>query len=108
MAITLTDAAIEKVKLFLESRGKGIGLRLGLNTAVCAGMAYILEFADERKPGDYLFDQKGVKILVDPKSFFYLDGTVLDYITDGENERFKFNNPNEGASCECGDSFYVD
>lgn len=108
MAIKLTDIAVEKVEEFLKSRGKGIGLRLGLSTADCAGMAYILEFADEKKPGDYMFDQKGVKILVDPKSFFYLDGTVLDYIVDGENAGFKFNNPNEGTSCECGDSFFVE
>jgi len=107
MAITLTDAAATRVKAFLENRGSGVGLRLGVKTSGCSGMAYVLEFADQADPEDQVFEDKGVKILIDPKSLVYLDGTELDYAKEGLNEGFKFNNPNVKDSCGCGESFTV-
>ena len=107
MAITLTDAAAARVKAFLENRGSGVGLRLGVKTSGCSGMAYVLEFADQPDPDDQVFEDKGVKILIDPKSLVYLDGTELDYAKEGLNEGFKFNNPNVKDSCGCGESFTV-
>jgi iron-sulfur cluster assembly protein len=107
MSITLTDAAAARVKAFLENRGSGVGLRLGVKTSGCSGMAYVLEFADEIQPEDHVFEDHGVKVLVDPKSFIYLDGTELDFAKEGLNEGFKFNNPNEKDSCGCGESFTV-
>ncbi len=107
MAITLTDAAAEHVVHFIENRGKGEALRLGVKTNGCSGMAYVLEFADKTDEDDNVFEDKGVKILVDPKSLIYIDGTELDYGREGLNEGFKFNNPNVKDSCGCGESFNV-
>ena len=107
MTITLTDAAAERVKAFLDNRGKGVGLRLGVKTSGCSGMAYIIEFADEIDSSDEVFEDKGVQVLVDKKSLIYLDGTELDYGKEGLNEGFKFNNPNVKDSCGCGESFTV-
>lgn len=107
MTITLTQAAAEHVKAFLTNRGKGVGLRLGVKTSGCSGMAYILEFADEIDDTDEVFEDKGVRVLVDKKSLIYLDGTELDYGKEGLNEGFKFNNPNVKDSCGCGESFTV-
>lgn len=107
MAITLTETAAERVKTFLENRGKGIGLRLGIKTSGCSGMAYVLEFIDELEEGDQVFESQGVKIIVDPKSLLYIDGTELDYGKEGLNEGFKFNNPNVKDQCGCGESFTV-
>ncbi len=107
MAISLTDNAAERVRDFLANRGKGIGLRLGVRTSGCSGMAYVLEFADEIAPEDEVFESNGVKIIVDPKSLIYLDGTELDYGKEGLNEGFKFNNPNVKDECGCGESFTV-
>jgi len=107
MAVNLTAAAATRVQKFLASRGKGIGLRLGVKTSGCSGMAYTLEFVDEAAPEDIVFDSNGVKVLVDPTSLVYLDGTELDYAKEGLNEGFKFNNPNAQASCGCGESFSV-
>lgn len=107
MAITLTEPAAERVKNFLSNRGKGIGLRLGVKTMGCSGMAYVLEFVDEMNPEDTVFEDAGVTVIVDPKSLVYLDGTELDYARDGLNEGFKFNNPKEKAACGCGESFTV-
>ncbi len=107
MAITLTDAAADRVKAFLKNRGKGVGLRLGVKTSGCSGMAYVLEFVDQAEPDDNVFEDKGVTVLVDPKSFLYLDGTELDYAKEGLNEGFQFNNPNVKDSCGCGESFTV-
>ncbi len=107
MAITLTDTAAERVKAFLENRGKGIGLRLGVKTTGCSGMAYVLEFADEVEDEDQVFESHGIKIIVDPKSLLYLDGTELDYGKEGLNEGFRFNNPNVKDTCGCGESFTV-
>jgi iron-sulfur cluster assembly protein len=107
MAITLTDAAAERVKAFLDNRGKGIGLRLGIKTSGCSGMAYVLEFIDDLSEGDEVFESHGLKIIVDKKSLLYIDGTELDYGKEGLNEGFKFNNPNVKDQCGCGESFTV-
>ena len=107
MAITLTDAAANRVKDFLDQRGKGVGLRLGVRTSGCSGMAYVLEFVDQVEDTDSVFEQHGVKVIVDQKSLVYLDGTELDFARDGLNEGFKFNNPNVKDACGCGESFNV-
>ncbi|MFM8339617.1 MAG: iron-sulfur cluster assembly protein IscA, partial [Fluviibacter sp.] len=88
-------------------RGKGIGLRLGVRTAGCSGMAYKLEYVDELNSEDLVFESNGVKIVIDPKSLAYLDGTELDFTREGLNEGFKFNNPNVKDECGCGESFHV-
>ncbi len=107
MAITLSDNAAQRIKTFLANRGKGVGLRLGVKTTGCSGLAYVLEFVDEVAPEDAVFEAKGVTIIIDPKSLVYLDGTELDYGKDGLNEGFKFNNPNVKDTCGCGESFTV-
>src|SRR5574344_2035591 len=107
MAVTMTEAATERVKKFLQSRGKGVGLRLGVKTSGCSGMAYVLEFVDDLQPEDTVFEEQGVKIVVDSKSLAYLDGTELDFAKEGLNEGFKFNNPNVKGACGCGESFTV-
>ncbi len=107
MTITLTDRAAKHVSGFLAKRGKGVGLRVGVRTSGCSGLAYKLEFADAVNPEDVLFETNGVKILVDPKSLPYVDGTELDYAREGLNEGFKFNNPNTKDQCGCGESFNV-
>ena len=107
MAISLTPAAATRVEKFLASRGKGIGLRLGVKTTGCSGMAYTLEFVDDMQPEDTSFDSHGVKVIVDPKSLAYIDGTELDFTKEGLNEGFKFNNPNVKDECGCGESFTV-
>jgi len=107
MAITMTDAAVKRVQNFLEKRGKGVGLRLGVRTSGCSGMAYVLEFVDEMHEGDTVFESQGVRIVVDQKSLVYLDGTELDFVKEGLNEGFRFNNPNVRGECGCGESFSV-
>ena len=107
MAITLTDAAADRVKTFIDNRGKGIGLRLGVRTTGCSGMAYVLGFADEVDEADVVFEDNDVKVIVDPKSLVYLDGTELDFGKEGLNEGFKFKNPNVKDECGCGESFNV-
>ena len=108
MAVTLTEAAAQHVARYLAKRGKGIGLRLGVRTTGCSGLAYKLEYADDvRSPRTVVFESHGVKVLVDPKSLPYIDGTELDFVREGLNEGFKFNNPNEKDRCGCGESFSV-
>jgi len=107
MAITLTEVAADRVKSFLDNRGKGVGLRLGIKTHGCSGMAYVMEFADEIEDTDNVFETQGLKIIVDPKSLVYLDGTEMDFAKEGLNEGFKFTNPNESGECGCGESFTV-
>jgi len=107
MAVTLTERAATHISNFITKRGKGVGLRLGVRTSGCSGMAYTLEFADEIADDDEQFDSHGVKVLIDPKSLAYLDGTELDYVREGLNEGFKFNNPNIKSQCGCGESFGV-
>jgi len=107
MGITLTEAAADRVHSFLANRGKGVGLRLGVKTTGCSGLAYIMEFADEIEPEDKVFEDRGVKVIIDPKSLLYLDGTELDYKKEGLNEGFEFKNPNVKDMCGCGESFTV-
>lgn len=107
MAVTLTEKAAKHVSSFIAKRGSGVGLRLGVRTSGCSGMAYTLEFADEIAADDQQFESHGVKVLIDPKSLTYLDGTELDYVREGLSEGFKFNNPNIKSQCGCGESFGV-
>ncbi len=107
MGVTLTEPAADRVRTFLASRGRGVGVRLGVRTSGCSGMAYVLEFVDELDESDEVFEDRGVKIIVDRKSLVYLEGTELDYGKDGLNEGFKFNNPNVKDECGCGESFTV-
>ena len=107
MAITLSESAANRVSSFLESRGKGEGVRLGVKTSGCSGLAYVLEFVDEVEEDDVVFEDRGVKVIIDQKSLVYLDGTELDYGKEGLNEGFIFNNPNVKNECGCGESFTV-
>jgi iron-sulfur cluster assembly protein len=107
MAITLSAAAAQHIARYIEKRGKGIGLRLGVKTTGCSGLAYKLEFADTANPEDVEFESQGVKVLVDPRSLAYIDGTELDFVREGLNEGFRFNNPNVKSECGCGESFKV-
>jgi iron-sulfur cluster assembly protein len=107
MSVTLSEAAAQHVSKYIAKRGRGIGVRLGVKTSGCSGMAYKLEFADAADPEDIVFESHGLKVLVDPKSLPYLDGTELDFAKEGLNEGFKFNNPNVKDQCGCGESFNV-
>jgi len=107
MAVTLSEAAAKHVANFIQKRGKGFGLRLGVRTSGCSGMAYKLEFVDDVTEEDEIFESFGVKVVVDPKSLPYLEGTELDFVREGLNEGFKFNNPNTKGECGCGESFNV-
>ncbi len=105
--ITITENAADHIRKFLTKRGKGEGIRIGVKTSGCSGMAYTLEFVDEIQPEDQVFEQNGVKVFIDPKSMVYLDGTQVDFAKEGLQEGFKFENPNAKESCGCGESFHV-
>ncbi len=105
--ITLSEQAAERVKTTLERRGKGLGIRLGVKTTGCSGMAYMMEFVDEPTDSDMSFVSHGVHVFVDPKSLAYLDGVQLEWVKKGLNEGFDFTNPNERDRCGCGESFRV-
>lgn len=107
MGVTLTENAAKRVRSFLDKRGKGIGLRLGVKTTGCSGLAYVLEFVDAFDDADAVFESQGIKVIVDPKSLVYIDGTQLDYTKEGLNEGFRFDNPNVKDECGCGESFTV-
>ncbi len=107
MAITLTEAAANHIRKYMDNRGKGVGIRLGVRTSGWSGMAYVLEFGDEVDSDDKVFEDHGVKVLINPKSLVYLDGTELDFAKEGLNEGFKFNNPNVKNECGCGESFTI-
>jgi len=107
MAVTITAAAANHVAGQLASRGSGLGIRLGVTTSGCSGLAYVLEFVDEERPEDEVFEGHGVKVYIDPKSLVYLEGTELDFVRDGLNEGLEFKNPNVSAECGCGESFTV-
>lgn len=107
MSVTMTEAAARHVTRYLGRRGKGVGVRLGVKTTGCSGLAYKLEYADEIAPEDHVFESHGVKVLIDPKSLPYLDGTELDFVREGLNEGFKFHNPREKDRCGCGESFRI-
>jgi iron-sulfur cluster assembly protein len=107
MAISMTPAAADRVRSFLSNRGKGLGLRVGVKTTGCSGLAYVLEFVDELNDDDQVFEQDDLKLIVDGKSLVYIDGTQLDFVKEGLNEGFQFNNPNVNGECGCGESFTV-
>ncbi len=107
MGVSVSEAAARHVNRYLSKRGKGVGVRLGVKTTGCSGLAYTLEYVDELSGEDVVFEEHGVKVLVDPKSMAYIDGTQLDYVREGLNEGFRFNNPNERDKCGCGESFRV-
>lgn len=107
MAITLSERAAQHISSFITKRGKGLGIRLGVKTSGCSGMAYKLEFVDQSSEEDVTFESYGVTVFTDAKSLAYIDGTELDYTKEGLNEGFKFNNPNVKNECGCGESFNV-
>lgn len=106
-SITITERAAQHIARYLERRGKGIGLRLSIKTTGCSGLAYKMEYVDEPRAEDLLFEQHGAKVYVDPDAMRYIDGTEVDFVREGLNEGFRFRNPNEKASCGCGESFTV-
>tara|TARA_Y100000385_G_scaffold136907_1_gene142262 strand:+ start:914 stop:1237 length:324 start_codon:yes stop_codon:yes gene_type:complete len=107
MAITITPAAAAHVAEQMDVRGHGIGIRVGVKTTGCSGMAYVLEFVDKLEVGDQVFEEAGVKVVVDPKSLLYIDGTEMDFVKQGVNEGFEFINPNAKGECGCGESFSI-
>lgn len=107
MSITVSDAASEKIQQFMENRGKGIGIRLGVKTTGCSGLAYTLEFVDELDEYDNVYEQNGTTIVIDNKSLQYLEGIQVDYVKQGLNEGFEFKNPNSAGECGCGESFTI-
>ncbi|MGI9282400.1 MAG: iron-sulfur cluster assembly protein IscA [Endozoicomonas sp.] len=107
MAITMTDAAARHIRDQLKKRGRGVGIRVAVRTSGCSGMAYVLEFVDDASNDENAFESKGVNIYSDQKSLVYLDGTELDFVKEGLNEGFQFNNPNASSECGCGESFNV-
>ncbi|MEJ0084787.1 MAG: iron-sulfur cluster assembly protein IscA [Pseudomonadota bacterium] len=107
MAIQLTPAAADRVKTFLASRGKGLGLRLGVRKTGCSGFAYVVNYADDSAASDLVFEDQGVKVFVDPDSLPLINGTTVDFVKQGLNEAFRFHNPNIKGECGCGESFNV-
>lgn len=107
MAITLTDSAARRVRSYLEKRGGGLGLRLGIRKTGCSGFAYEVDYADEAGSEDIVFEQHGVKVVVSRENLSFLDGTEVDFVSQGLNESFKFHNPNVKDECGCGESFTV-
>jgi iron-sulfur cluster assembly protein len=107
MTISLTQSAATRVKSFLEKRGSGVGLRIGVRKSGCSGWAYTIDYADTVEPDDVVFDREGVKVIVDNDSLELIDGTEVDFVKDGLNEAFKFRNPNIKGECGCGESFTV-
>ncbi len=107
MAISISNTAAQHVAGQLADRGHGIGIRVGVKTTGCSGMAYVLEFVDKIEVGDQVFEEQGVKIIVDPKSLAYIDGTEMDFVKQGVNEGFEFKNPNAKGECGCGESFSI-
>jgi iron-sulfur cluster assembly protein len=107
MAISLTASAAERVQSYLDTRGQGIGLRLGVTKTGCSGYAYVINYADDLQAGDIVFEDRGVKIVVDPGALEMIDGTEVDFIKNGLNEAFSFRNPNVTGECGCGESFNI-
>lgn len=107
MAISLTEPAAARVKSHLDSRGSGLGLRVGVKKTGCNGFAYVVDYADAIEPEDVVFDARGIQVVVDPDSLALIDGTEVDFVKEGLNEAFKFRNPNVRGECGCGESFSV-
>jgi iron-sulfur cluster assembly protein len=107
MSIQLTSSAAERVRAHLATRGHGLGLRLGIKETGCSGFSYVVNFADEQQPEDLVFEQAGVKVFVDRAALALIDGTTVDFVRQGLNESFRFDNPNIKGECGCGESFTV-
>ena len=107
MSISLTSAAADRVRSFLGRRGQGVGLRLSVKKTGCSGFAYVVNYADEIGADDIVFEDQGVKVIVDRASLGYIDGTQVDFVKQGLNEAFRFHNPNTKGECGCGESFSV-
>lgn len=107
MALSLTQSAAERVKSYLERRGRGLGLRVGIRKTGCSGYAYVIDYADDVDDDDVVFEDRGVKIVVDHDSLELIDGTQVDFVKQGLNEAFKFRNPNVKGECGCGESFSI-
>ena len=105
--ISLTESAADRVRSYLERRGHGVGLRVGIRKTGCSGYAYVIDYADEIGDDDLRFDSHGVTVVVDPESLELIDGTEVDFVKDGLNEAFRFRNPNVTGECGCGESFSV-
>jgi len=107
MAVSLTKPAADRVKSYLDARGKGVGLRVGIKKTGCNGYAYVVNYADEVDDSDIVFEDRGVKVVVDKESLELIDGTEVDFVNEGLNEAFRFRNPNVTGECGCGESFSV-
>jgi iron-sulfur cluster assembly protein len=107
MAVSLTQSAATRVRSFLAKRGHGVGLRIGVRRTGCSGYAYMIDYADSVGADDVVFDEGGIKVIVDQKSLGLIDGTEVDFVKDGLNEAFKFRNPNVKGECGCGESFSI-
>ena len=107
MAISLTETAAERVSTYLQTRGTGIGLRLGVTKTGCSGYSYVINYADSIEGDDVVFEDRGVKIVVDPEALRLIDGTEVDFVKNGLNEAFSFRNPNVTGECGCGESFNI-
>ena len=107
MAISLTNSAAQRVRSYLEARGEGVGLRLGVTKTGCSGYSYVINYADDVDVTDVVFEDKGVKVIVDPEALALIDGTEVDFIKNGLNEAFSFKNPNVTGECGCGESFNI-
>jgi iron-sulfur cluster assembly protein len=107
MAISLTEAAADRVSKYLEARGNGVGLRLGVTKTGCSGYSYVINYAEDIGNDDVVFEDRGVKIVVDPEALELIDGTQVDFVKSGLNEAFSFKNPNVTGECGCGESFNI-
>ena len=107
MAISLTNSAAERVRTYLEKRGSGVGLRLGVTETGCSGYSYVINYAEEIDDSDVVFEDKGVTVVVQPDALALIDGTEVDFVKNGLNEAFSFRNPNISGECGCGESFNV-
>lgn len=107
MTISLTESAADRIRTFLSARGHGIGLRLGVKKTGCSGFAYVVNYADAVGAQDVVFENRGVKVVIDRESLGYVDGTEVDFVKEGLNEAFRFRNPNVKGECGCGESFTV-
>lgn len=108
MSIELTESAAKRIRQQLDERGGGLGLRVGIKASGCSGYSYLMDFADEIREGDIVFEGHGAKLVVDPDSLRMLDGSTLDFVREGLNRMFRFSNPNVKDACGCGESFTVE
>ena len=107
MAISLTESAASRVRNYLDTRGQGVGLRLGVTKTGCSGYSYVINYADAVGESDVVFEDKGVTVVVDSDALPLIDGTEVDFVKNGLNEAFSFRNPNVSGECGCGESFNI-